>query len=102
MFSGIVEGLVQVRKVEEFGAGKRIHIALGKAKVGESIAINGVCLTVASTKKPLVLFDIMPETLKRTNLSTLKNGSRVNVERSMKLNGRNSGHFVMGHVDAVG
>ncbi len=103
MFSGIVERLATVDGIEDFGAGKRLHIGLaGRVKIGESIAINGVCLTAVGAKKSAVSFDLMPETLKRTNLGALKKGSRVSVERSMKPNDRNSGHFVMGHVDTVG
>ncbi len=71
-------------------------------KPGESVSVNGVCLTAAAAKKPAVTFDLMPETLKRTNLGLLRKNDKVNIERSMKFSDRNSGHFVMGHVDDVG
>lgn len=101
MFSGIVEELAQVVLV---GDGKlAIKSSLdhrGTAK-GDSICINGVCLTVVQVMGSALNFDLAPETLRRSNLGDLKIGDRVNLERSLKLGDRISGHFVFGHIDAV-
>jgi riboflavin synthase len=70
-------------------------------KLGESIAVNGVCLTVAEITPPTLGFDVIPETLSKTNLGLLKAGDRVNVERSLRAGDRIDGHFVQGHVDAT-
>ena len=103
MFSGIVENLGTVSRIENNGKGKRLYVSLGKSpKTGESISINGVCLTVTTLKNSVAAFDLMPETLKRTNLGLLGKNDKVNIERSVRTNDRNSGHFVMGHVDDVG
>ena len=104
MFSGIVEGLATLKEINSNGKGKRIVIDLGKKqkiKIGESVSVNGVCLT-ATTSSKSIAFDLLPETLKRTTLGQLKKGDKVNIERSMKASDRNSGHFVMGHVDTIG
>ncbi len=101
MFSGIVEKMCTVAAIENYSKGKRLYVNLGRARTGESIAINGVCLTATKSKKAAT-FDLMPETLKRTNLGALKKGDKVNIDRSLKLSDRNSGHFVMGHVDGIG
>ena len=103
MFSGIVQRLGSVKSVEIYGKGKRLNIFLGKkAKIGSSISVNGVCLTVTKSSRQVSSFNLMPETLKRTNLGLLKKGDAVNIEHSLRMFDTNSGHFVMGHVDDVG
>lgn len=106
MFSGIVEGLAKVTKIGELQPGIRLYARLGRlargVKPGQSICISGCCLTVASLKGGIAAFDVMPETLAKTNLGELGKGSRVNVERSLRLGGEVGGHFVSGHVDCVG
>ena len=106
MFTGIVEemgtvvGIVSKKNLSVLRV--RAKKVLGGTKQGTSIAVNGVCLTVTKRKKDVLEFDIMLETLKKTNLGPLEYGSRVNLERAMKANGRIDGHFVSGHVDDMG
>ncbi|MCI0378783.1 MAG: riboflavin synthase [Gemmataceae bacterium] len=106
MFTGLVETLGEVSAVEKDGAGCLLHIAeprLAKElALGESVAVNGVCLTVVATTSDAFRFQIGPETLRLTNLGELKVGERVNLERSLKVGDRLGGHIVQGHVDAVG
>ena len=106
MFSGIVEGLGTVSTIERRGAGARLTVEadglLADAIDGESIAVNGACLTVAERPAPgSVTFDLMPETLRRSNLGRLEVGSAVNLERSLRYGDRVGGHFVQGHLDGV-
>ncbi len=102
MFTGIVEEVGRVKSV------KPGHLAIGAStvmddlKVGDSICVNGTCLTVTSRDKGSFSVDVVPETLRRTNLGALKVDSPVNLERSMPANGRFGGHVVQGHVDATG
>ncbi|KAF1779297.1 Lumazine-binding domain [Phytophthora cactorum] len=79
-----------------------VKVALEGAYLGCSIAVNGTCLTATSIDEDRVAFGVAPETLRRTNLGELKAGNKVNVERSMGVDARNSGHFVQGHVDGTG
>lgn len=106
MFTGIVEELGVVQKVEEKGNTLFLSIEAKKVtedlKLGDSVAVNGVCLTVTNYNGSSFQADVMPETFKSTSLSHLKIGSLVNLERAMKANGRFGGHFVSGHVDCVG
>ena len=105
MFTGLVESLATVESVEEIGAGRRLYISdrIGlDLALGESVAVNGACLTVVSYHGVEFAFEIGPETLLRTNLGSLKAGDRVNLERSLRVGDRLGGHFVQGHVDAVG
>ncbi len=106
MFSGIVEELGTVRDVRLEGEPKQIVFgasqALEDARIGDSIAVNGVCLTVESMSTDAFAAGVMPETLRRTNLGELKPGDTVNLERSLAPTGRIGGHFVQGHVDATG
>jgi riboflavin synthase len=104
MFSGIVEGLGEVKKVEKLGNGIRVSVdfkGLPDVDIGDSVSVNGVCLTVVG-KGETVSFDIMPETLDKTNLGQLKVGDRVNIEGSLKAGDRIGGHFVTGHIDGTG
>ena len=102
MFTGIIE---EVGKVESVGAGcikVKAKTVLEGTKIGDSIAVNGVCLTVTSMTSEGFTADVMNETLSRTNLGALKKGSGVNLERAMAAGGRFGGHIVSGHVDGTG
>jgi riboflavin synthase len=101
MFTGIIEHTVPVLGVADGPGFRRLTLAAGWSdlKGGESIAINGVCLTVAEIGQDELGFDVIQETLRRTNLGLLKAGDRVHVERSLRIGDRFDGHFVQGHVD---
>lgn len=103
MFTGIIERTVHVASVSDATGFVRLNLAADFAGVkdGESVAVNGVCLTVAEIAPPVIGFDVIPETLARTNLGLLKAGDLVNVERSLRVGDRIDGHFVQGHVDGV-
>lgn len=105
MFSGIVETTGTVLNLEHHNECLHMRIIsevmLSDIKIGDSIAVNGVCLTVTSIDQPSFMVTIVPETLKCTNLRLLTNGSRVNLERSITLSDRISGHYVQGHVDSA-
>lgn len=106
MFTGIVEEIGKVRSLRrgersftlEIGAVK----VLDGTQVGDSIAVNGVCLTVVRMGDSWFAADVMPETVERTTLRELHSGSRVNLERALAFNGRLGGHLVAGHVEAAG
>ena len=104
MFSGIVEAIGRVREAAKSAAGTRLAIeAPFKALVlGESICVSGVCLTVVDISRGGFDVDVSLETLRRSKLSRLHSGSAVNLERSLRLGDRLSGHLVFGHVDGVG
>ena len=106
MFTGLVEALGSVRGLTFAGGGSRLTVAeprLARELVlGESVAVNGACLTVVAGDDETFSFDVGPETLRRTNLGALKAGERVNLERSLRLADRLGGHLVQGHVDGVG
>jgi riboflavin synthase len=105
MFTGLVEALGTVRGVEPDGAGRHLSVAApfaGELTVGESVAVNGACLTVVDRSGDSFRFQAGPETLARTNLGGLNPGDRVNLERSLRLSDRLGGHLVQGHVDGVG
>ncbi len=106
MFTGIIEALGEVRAVEPGAESARIRIAAGEVteglKLGDSIAVNGACLTVAEIDGELLCFDAVRETLEKTALGELEAGSRVNLERALRADGRFDGHIVQGHVDGVG
>lgn len=106
MFTGIIEetGIIEgIRSKKNLSVLKvRAQKVLNGVKPGTSISVNGVCLTVTGIKQNILAFDIMRETLIKTNLGTLKPKSRVNLERALKANGRIDGHFVSGHVDDLG
>jgi riboflavin synthase len=106
MFTGLVEHVGAVQGVTPQGAGKRLTLALGPladgTRVGDSICINGVCLTVTELKGAAASFDAVAETLRRSNLGTLRTGDAVNLERALAVGDRLGGHFVQGHVDAAG
>lgn len=105
MFTGLVEALGDVRDVRPNDNGTDLRIAApfaGELTIGESVAINGACLTVVSQEEGTALFQAGPETLRRTNLGELHAGDRVNLERSVRLSDRLGGHLVQGHVDGLG
>lgn len=105
MFTGLVESLAQVVAVREEPPGRRLTLRAGVligCQVGDSIALNGCCLTAVAVEGDAATFEAGPETLKRTNLGRLALGSQVNVERSLRFDERLGGHFVTGHVDAAG
>ena len=106
MFTGIVEEMGTVRRLNQ--SPNRCELELSASKVlegtqiGDSIAVNGVCLTVIRMGSGHFTADVMPETLRRSNLGQLKPGSRVNLERAMAADGRFGGHIVAGHIDGTG
>ena len=108
MFTGIVERTAEVREVRRVGSGARLLVDAGAAlngepvRVGESVAVNGVCLTVAAFERGTFAADLSAETLARTTLGRLAPGAAVNVERPLLVAGRLGGHIVQGHVDGVG
>lgn len=106
MFTGIVEEVGTVLRVTPSTASLQLTIkctkVLSDVHKGDSIAVNGVCLTVANYSRNYFTADVMPETVKATTLQDLQSGSLVNLERAMIANGRFGGHFVSGHVDDTG
>ncbi|MEV1024581.1 riboflavin synthase [Streptomyces sp. NPDC050264] len=106
MFTGIVEELGEITAVENLDDASRFRVrgpvVTEGAKHGDSIAVNGVCLTVVEHEGDTFTADVMAETLKRSSLGALTSGSRVNLERPMIADGRFGGHIVQGHVDGTG
>ncbi|MDF2626910.1 MAG: riboflavin synthase, alpha subunit [Symbiobacteriaceae bacterium] len=106
MFTGLIEETGTVRRVER--AGRSLHLTvsarrvLERLRIGDSIAVNGVCLTVVAFDGASLTADVMPETFAVTNLAVLSPGTRVNLERTMALGDRFGGHIVQGHVDGTG
>ncbi|MFD1926822.1 riboflavin synthase [Sporosarcina siberiensis] len=106
MFTGIVEEIGTVTTIQQGSNSLRILLRCDKVlenvEKGDSIAVNGVCLTVSDYSRNHFTVDVMPETVKATTMQSLRTGSRVNLERAMRANGRFGGHFVSGHVDCIG
>lgn len=106
MFTGIIEEIGTIRRMEKgaFSAVLTIEgrIIFGDLKIGDSVAVNGVCLTATTVEKNLFTADVMHETLRRSSLSNLRSGSHVNLERAMAADGRFGGHMVSGHIDGTG
>lgn len=106
MFTGIVRELGLVQGIKRTGDIIRLHVrssAIYKdVKIGDSVAVNGVCLTVISKNAGTLSFDIMSQTVCNTTLAGLKSNDKVNMEGALKADGRLDGHFVLGHVDCVG
>lgn len=106
MFTGIVEELGQVKALSLRGNSGTLTVKAKKVlegtKIGDSIAVNGVCLTVTNMKNNEFSADVMAETVRRSSLGALRDGSYVNLERAMAADGRFGGHIVAGHVDGVG
>ena len=106
MFTGIIEELGKVKSISRSGKVILMTIEAKKvledSKIGDSISVNGCCLTIVKIDKDTVSFEMMAETVRATNLGVLAISDRVNLERSLKVGNRISGHFVLGHVDCLG
>ena len=106
MFTGIIEELGQVQSIKQLGRNSLLEVRAGKvavdAKIGDSIAVNGVCLTVIKNFNNILSFEVMPQTFRVTNLGAISRNDKLNLERSLKIGDRVSGHFVYGHVDFQG
>jgi len=106
MFSGIIEELGEVKRISKHRNITLLEVRANKVlediKIGDSISVNGVCLTVIKKELASLTFEVMAETQRITNLGTLRVADKVNLERSLKIGDRLSGHFVLGHVDCVG
>ena len=108
MFTGIITSTGKIKKIEKNTKNRssiKVSVDLGKdskgLKIGQSVALNGVCLSATKISKNVCTFEMIDETMKKTDLGNLKVGSIINVERSLKLGERLEGHFVLGHVDGV-
>ncbi|VAX22631.1 Riboflavin synthase eubacterial/eukaryotic [hydrothermal vent metagenome] len=105
MFTGIIEGVGIVKAVRRASADLSLEVNTGayveNPVIGESVALNGVCLTVVTIKGPILTFDVSSETLSRTTFKNVKMGDKVNLERATKLGDRMGGHIVSGHIDTV-
>jgi len=106
MFTGLVEGTGRILSLESAQGVTRLMIDAGPlaagAKIGDSVAVNGCCLTVTAINGASLGFDLLEETRARTNLGAVKPGAVINLERAMPASGRYGGHFVTGHIDATG
>lgn len=110
MFTGIISGTGAIKSITRSkrtsNSDRRIRLELGRVgkglKIGDSVSVNGTCLTVIVLKKTAAEFEIVKETIDRTTLGSFKDGDSVNIERSLKLSDRFEGHIVLGHVDGVG
>ena len=108
MFTGIIEGVGKVEKITQNTNNRsafQMTVDLGKhakgLKVGQSVSLNGVCLSATKISKNKCDFQMIDETIKKTNLGNLVEGTKVNIERSLRIGDRMEGHFVLGHVDGV-
>lgn len=105
MFAGLIEEIGEVLWIRASDKGTQLQIVAPrtakKVRTGDSISANGCCLTVSAHRGDQLTFDLLKETLDRTNLKSLRRESRVNLERAMALDGRVGGHFVQGHIDCV-
>lgn len=106
MFTGIIEGLGTVTAMQAYGRGRRFtfeaDFTLHEVKIGDSIAVNGACLTVIAVQDNRFSADLSPETLSKSVFGASRIGERVNLERAMRLDSRLDGHLVSGHIDGVG
>ncbi|MEC0089817.1 riboflavin synthase [Paenibacillus macquariensis] len=106
MFTGLVEEMGTLRGITRNGEAMVLHITvstiMSDLKIGDSVSVNGVCLTASSLDANSFAADVMPETFRKSNLKDLQMGSKVNLERAMIANGRFGGHIVQGHVDGIG
>lgn len=106
MFTGLIESVGTIRSIQHRGASARLAVELGSLTenmtLGDSVAINGVCLTVIQLNNTVGQFDVSQETLDKTTTGTLRTGSKVNLERALQLGARLGGHMVQGHVDGLG
>lgn len=103
MFTGLIEDVGRVQRLERRGSAAQLTVSTslpgGEFSLGDSVAVNGVCLTVTRNAAPLLTFDVSPETLDTTGLGRLSPGDQVNLERAMRLSDRLGGHMVTGHID---
>ena len=110
MFTGIIKGTGTIKSItgskRTSSSDRRIRLELGSVgkglKIGDSVSVNGTCLTVIVLEKTAAEFEIVKETMDRTTLGSFKDGDSVNIERSLKLSDRLEGHIVLGHVDGIG
>lgn len=106
MFTGIIEEEGHIEHITEGAKSCRLKIRADKIfddlKIGDSVAVNGVCLTACEIRKPYFTADVMAETMRKTAIGALVKGSKVNLERAMQLGGRFGGHIVSGHIDGTG
>ena len=105
MFTGLIESIGEIASLEATDAGYRLRVTAGlgaELRLGESVAVNGVCLTVVAAAPETFSAEIGPETARVTSLGDLRGGSLVNLERAMPAHGRFGGHIVLGHVDGTG
>jgi len=106
MFTGIIEGLGTIREIRSTGLGKRLSVHadfdLHQTKIGDSISVNGACLTMVMIEGLRFQVDLSPETLAKTTFGRAKIGARVNLERALRLSDRLDGHLVSGHIDGIG
>lgn len=105
MFTGLIEGVCKIKNIQ-IGVGSAvIDVDLGglvsDARIGDSIAVNGTCLTITRINGSIASFDVSSETIEKSNIATLSAGAEVNVERALKASDRLGGHFVQGHIDAA-
>jgi len=105
MFTGLIETVGEVTDVQRTAVGLRLRLTTtlaGEVNAGDSLAVNGVCLTIAEAAADWIDADVGPETIKVTTLGSLRKGQPVNLERPVRADGRFGGHFVLGHVDDTG
>ncbi len=102
MFTGIIEEVGRLKSLTRGTIAIECRTVLDGLKIGDSISTNGICLTVTAFDEKSFSADVMPETIRRTSLEGLKVGSRVNLERALKVGARLGGHIVSGHIDGVG
>ena len=104
MFTGLVEDLGKINSINKFDGYWNVEITtkLDDIIIGDSVSVNGVCLTVVNLNKDIIGFDIVSESLEKSNLSNLKTNEIVNLERCLKLSDRIGGHLVQGHVECIG
>jgi riboflavin synthase len=103
MFTGIAEKTLSVAEIEDHAKGRRLSLFTDwqDLQLGQSVAVNGCCLTIAEFNSGVIRFDVVKETLDRTNLGSLRIGDRVNVERALRIGDRLDGHWVQGHIDGT-
>ena len=108
MFTGIITGTGKIQKIDNTTKNRsaiKLKVDLSKnskgLKIGQSVALNGVCLSVTNISKNICSFEMIDETMKKTDLGNLKVGNLINIERSLKVGERLEGHFVLGHIDGV-
>ncbi len=105
-FTGLIEALGTIERVQRVGQGRKLVIAApliaGGVAIGDSVAVNGVCLTVVQANSSRLIVEVVPETVRRSTISQLQPGTSVNLERAMRADARFGGHIVAGHVDGMG